>query len=132
MKKRGNSNGADVVFKCVGKMETLSQAVSLATIFGKICMVGNPDTDMILEKDIYWKILRNQLTIIGTWNSSFFKLCEKDTSDWEYVLAKLKEGKISPQQLITHRFSMKDLEQGFHIMRDKTEDYVKIMMIQDE
>ena len=132
MKKQGNQNGADVVFECVGKMETLSQAVTLATISGKICTVGNPNTDMTLEKDIYWKILRNQLTIIGTWNSSFFKLCEEDISDWEYVLAKLKEGKISPQQLITHRFSIKDLEQGFHIMRNKTEDYVKIMMIQDE
>ena len=73
-KKQGNRNGADVVFECVGKMETLSQAISLATISGKICTVGNPDTNMTLEKDIYWKILRNQLTIIGTWNSSFFKL----------------------------------------------------------
>ena len=48
--------------------------------------------------------------------------------DWEYVLQKLEAGCIQPQKLITHQFSMQDLETGFHIMRDKTEDSIKIMM----
>lgn len=130
MREKGYANGVDVVFECVGKMETLWQAVVLATISGKVCTVGNPDTDMTLQKDIYWKILRNQLTIVGTWNSVFFKL-QNGSSDWEYVLEKLKNEKIFPQELITHRFAMKNLEQGLHIMRDKTEDYIKIMMIEE-
>lgn len=126
IKQKNKENGVDIVFECVGKNETLSQAIALATIGGTICTIGNPQTNMTLEKDIYWKILRNQLTITGTWNSSFF---EEGCSDWKYVLDKLQEGKISPQELITHRFSLEDLEQGFHIMRDKTEEYIKIMMI---
>lgn len=132
IKQHGNANGADIVFECVGKSETLSKAIALTTIGGTVCTVGNPDTDVLLEKELYWKILRNQLTITGTWNSSFFKCSEEDYSDWEYVLDKLKEKKILPQELITHKFSLENLEQGFHIMRDKTEDYIKIMMLQKE
>lgn len=127
---------ADVVFECVGKSETLSAVISLATAGGRICVVGNPHSDMNLDKQTYWKILRNQLTITGTWNSSFFEsiLCAdesgycEETVDWEYVLNKLEEGRIEPQKLITHQFAIEDLETGFRIMRDKTEAYIKIMM----
>lgn len=135
---QSNGYGADVVFECVGRMEVLAQTISLATVGGRICVVGNPYTDMVLEKNAYWKILRNQLTIVGTWNSSFFKAASEydeygyihEAVDWEYVLNKLAQNRIAPQELISHRFSSDDLEQGLHIMRDKTEDYIKIMMIQ--
>jgi L-iditol 2-dehydrogenase len=87
-------------------------------------LVGNPYSDMTLDKQIYWKILRNQLTIKGTWNSSYRRSAE---DDWHYVLERLEKGRIHPAELISHRFSLEDLQQGFLIMRDKLEDYVKIM-----
>ena len=34
---------------------------------------------------------------------------------------------ISPSKLISHRFPLEDIEKGFHIMRDKSEDYIKAM-----
>lgn len=125
-------------------------------------LVGNPFSDMNLEKAVYWKILRNQLTVTGTWNSSF-SFMEKEfrqgfygtdgvfsekagmpdthrptldntkekclQDDWQYVLERLTWKRIDPACLITHRFPLDELEQGFHIMRDKTEDYIKIMGI---
>ena len=63
---------------------------------------------------------------MGTWNSSF---TGEETDDWHYVLERLEENKITPAQFITHRFSLEEIEQGFHIMRDKSEDYVKVMCI---
>ena len=79
---------------------------------------------MQLEKSVYWKILRNQLTVTGTWNSSFTHAAE---DDWHYVLDRLSQERIAPDKLISHRFPLEELEQGFHIMRDKLEDYVKIL-----
>lgn len=119
-----SGQGADVLFECVGKNDIISQVVDLAATAGRICMVGNPYSDMQLEKDIYWKILRNQLTITGTWNSSY---TGESTDDWHYVLEKLREKKISPASAITHRLQLDDLERGLTIMRDKSEDYIKIM-----
>ena len=117
--------GAYAVFECVGKNETYSQAIEAAAPAGKVMLLGNPASDMALSKNIYWKILRNQLTVMGTWNSSF---TGEVTDDWHYVIDKLKEGAIKPSELISHRFDLECLETGLHIMRDKTEDYVKIMI----
>lgn len=122
--QKTDGRGADVFFECVGKNETFSQAVDLTAPAGRVMLVGNPHSDMGLEKAVYWKILRNQLTVKGTWNSSFTGETE---DDWHYVLDLLSKGKIKPEQMITHRFSLDELEQGFHIMRDKSEDYIKIM-----
>ena len=106
----------------------LIPTVNLRRPGGKICFVGNPSDDILLRKDTYWKILRKQLTIKGTWNSLYLgddKLAYKD--DWHYVLNLLKEGKIHPELLITHKLNFKDLAQGLSIMRYKTQDYIKIM-----
>ncbi len=122
--ERTNHSGADVFFECVGKNETLVQAVNHTIPAGRICLVGNPYSDMTLEKNVYWKILRNQLTVTGTWNSSF---THDPDDDWHYARSCLALGVIDPTQLISHRFLLEDLDRGFCIMRDKTEDYVKIM-----
>lgn len=116
--------GAEVFFECVGKNETLVQAVEGTAPGGKILAAGNPYSDMQLKKDIYWKILRNQLTVTGTWNSSFW---HSEEDDWHYVLQRLADRAIAPAELITHRLSFEELDRGLEIMRDKREEYIKIM-----
>lgn len=118
--------GADVFFECVGKNETVVQAIEYTVPGGRVMLVGNPYSDMCLEKAVYWKILRNQLTVIGTWNSAFTHNAE---DDWHYVLGRVSEGKVQPESLISHRYPLVELERGFQIMRDKAEDYVKVMAI---
>lgn len=116
--------GVDVFFECVGKNATVTSAVMGTAPNGTVQLVGNPASDMLFRKEVYWKILRDQLTVRGSWNSSF-QHDKKD--DWCYVLDKLQEEKIRPDQCITHRFSLETLEQGLLIMRDKTQEYVKVM-----
>ena len=118
--------GIDVFFECVGKNETIIQAINSTISGGKVMLLGNPHSDMDFEQKVYWKILRNQLTLKGTWNSSF--ICE-DNDDWHYVLEKVAEGKVKPETLITHKLNFEELEKGLIIMRDKTEDYVKVMIV---
>ena len=89
------------------------------------------------DKDVYWKILRNQLRITGTWNSSFLgngngngeqsPVNGDEEDDWKYVIKRLSAGSISPEKLITQKYDLKDIRRGFELMRDKTEDYIKVM-----
>ena len=74
------------------------------------------------------KILRNQLTVTGTWNSSF---TGEVTDDWHMIVHLLKEKKIDPAQFISHRYTLEELNRGFEIMRDKSEDYIKIMAVME-
>lgn len=124
MDKTGN--GADVFFECVGRNETVVQAVDLTAPAGRVMLVGNPYGDMQLDKGVYWKILRNQLSVTGTWNSSF---THDGDDDWHYVLDRLAGGRIKPETLISHRYALTEMEPGFKLMRDKTEDYIKVMGI---
>ncbi len=122
--ERTDGKGADVFFECVGKNETVMQAVGLTGPGGRIMLVGNPASDMTLPKAVYWKILRNQLTMFGTWNSSFTHSSE---DDWHYVLDRLGDGRILPAQMITHRMPLEELDRGLAVMRDKKEEYGKVM-----
>ncbi|MBQ9361212.1 MAG: galactitol-1-phosphate 5-dehydrogenase [Lachnospiraceae bacterium] len=124
--------GADVYFECVGRNECVSYGIDGMAPGGRVVLVGNPYSDMSLTKDTYWKILRNQLDVTGTWNSTFLQRGYENpvTDDWGYVLNRLTEKKIKPDSLITHRFDLADLDKGFSLMRNKSEPYVKVMMIQ--
>lgn len=120
-----HGRGVGVFFECVGKNETIETALKVTAPGGRIQLVGNPASDISFDRDTYWKILRNQLTVKGSWNSSFTR---DDDDDWHYVLNRLKEGKICPEMLISHRFGFNELNKGLDIMRNKTEDYIKVMI----
>lgn len=75
--------------------------------------MGNPASDMLLEKGTYWKILRNQLTVKGNWNSSFG---HSDDDDWNYVFERLKGNRLHPEQCITHHISFDELNKGLLII----------------
>ncbi|SKB94736.1 L-iditol 2-dehydrogenase [Lachnospiraceae bacterium] len=124
--EKTDGRGVELTFECVGKNVTVVQAVDHASPSGRIVFVGNPHSDMDFSRDVYWKILRNQLKITGTWNSSF---TGEKSDDWHYVLDRLKKGTIKPEKFITHRFSLNELHKGFKLMRDKSEPYVKVMGI---
>ncbi|MBQ9437142.1 MAG: galactitol-1-phosphate 5-dehydrogenase [Lachnospiraceae bacterium] len=119
------AGGMDLFFECVGRKESLQLAINAAAPLGKVVLVGNPHSDMPLPKDIYWKILRKQLCVYGSWNSAF-GTGEQD--DWHHALRLLKEGKLLPADLITHRVSLDGLKQALCMMRDKSEDYSKVMV----
>lgn len=116
--------GVDVFFECIGRNETIGAAIDLTAPMGTAVLVGNPSGDVCLDKAVYWKILRNQLTVRGCWNSSFTR---EETDDWHYVLERLAGGRIQPERLITHLLPFERLPQGLEIMRDKSEEYVKVM-----
>lgn len=121
-------NGVSAVFECVGKNDTFSLVVDCAAPGGKVCLVGNPYTDLHMEKSVYWKILRNQLTVTGIWNSSFTHDAD---DDWHYVLQRLEKGRIVPEELISHKVPLERVGEHLEMMRDKTEWYIKVMGVVD-
>ncbi len=50
--ERTDGMGADVFFECVDRNETVSQALRLTAPLGKIIMMGNPATDIVLDKAV--------------------------------------------------------------------------------
>ena len=134
----------ELFFECVGRNECISLAVDSAAPGGRVVLVGNPYGDITFSRNTYWKILRNQLTVLGTWNSSFSgidlstgnpsfhgvgnNVHSQPVDDWHYVLERLAAKKVSPSLLITHKYPLEQLDTGLHVMRDKKEEYCKVMI----
>lgn len=120
---------ADYVFECVGKNETVNQAIELAAPAGHITMVGNPYSDMEISKDLYWKILRKQLTLKGTWNSTYDG---ENESDWTVVRNMLQNNQINTGDMITHKYHQTDLIKALNVMKNHKELYCKVMTFWNE
>ncbi len=123
--EKTDKRGVDVFIECIGKNDTIGTAIDMTAPMGTVVLVGNPCGDVSLEKAVYWKILRNQLTVEGCWNSSF---TGEETDDWHYVLERLDRKRIMPERLITHLYPLEQLPRGLEIMRNKEEEYVKVMV----
>ena len=123
--RRQTLNGADVYFECVGRNETISTAVDNTAPAGKVLLVGNPYSDISFEKNVYWKILRNQIIVTGTWNSTF---THDDDDDWSYVISSLNKCVNKCEAIIFHRVELSKLINMTGIMRKKSEAYGKIII----
>lgn len=117
--------GADAAIECAGSDETLSGCIECVKPGGQILMIGNPKGDMKLDQATYWKLLRRQIRLTGTWNSSFFHSKE---DDWHKTAAACAEGKLRLSELITHRLAPADLMQGLLLAKDRLEYHNKIMV----
>ena len=72
--------------------------------------------------------MRKELTILGTWNSSYNDL----QNDWKESLKAISEGKITVSDLITHKFSLSKVNDAFNMMNEKSEFFNKVMICPDE
>ncbi|MCR5677295.1 MAG: galactitol-1-phosphate 5-dehydrogenase [Agathobacter sp.] len=120
-----DENTYDLIFDCINDSESVQQALRYVKPGGQIVAVGNPKKDLTLQKDIYWKLLRKQVCMTGTWNSSF---SHDSNDDWQILLRYLQAQKLHPQALITHRLPFAQLPKGLEIMRLREEFYNKIMI----
>lgn len=123
--KLTNGSGVDAVLDCVATSESLTDALSCVKAGGQIVVVGNPKGDIAIDKNSYWKILRKQIRLTGTWNSSFI---HSEEDDWHMVLHACADGSLRLKELITHELAFDELHKGLAIMRDKTECRNKVMI----
>ncbi len=114
----------DAVIEAVGSPSAISQAIQAAAPGGTVVLMGNPAGDISLPQDVYWRVLRKQLTLRGTWNSAYDGAAP---SDWTEAVEALRTNGEAIARLVTHTFAQDGLERGLAVMRDKTEPYCKIM-----
>lgn len=107
--KEINNTKFDTCFECVGTNEAIQEALKFVQMRGKIVLVGNPKSDICFDKNLYWKILRQEINLKGVWNSQYPK-------DWDYVLTHIKE--FPMEKLITHKFKLSDGFNAFKILKD--------------
>ena len=80
---------------------------------------------MTLTQGTYSQLLRKQLTIRGTWNSSY----NDAHNDWRTALDAISKHIVDVRPLVSHRFALKDYQQAFDMILGRREFFSKVMFI---
>ena len=115
----------DCILEGTGAPSALEACLAAVKPFGRGVLMGNPAREMTLSQKGYWHILRKELTLKGTWNSSY---AERE-NDWKESIRAMAEGKIDVQPLISHRYPLEDAMTALSLMKEKKESYHKVMLI---
>ena len=118
--------GADVAIEGAGVSATLEQCLKCTRPFGKVVAMGNPMGEMKLSQKAYWELLRKQLTITGTWNSSYVSLPK---NDWVLALRAMETGKINVKPFITHCIALDEANSALEMMNNRTSFFNKVMFV---
>ena len=116
----------DFVLEAVGTPSAVELAISGTTPGGTVLLMGNPSGDISLSQNLYWRILRKQLVLKGTWNSAFDGL---NPSDWTDAVHAIANNEVNVETLISHCFTQENLMVGLELMKSHKEPYCKVMTI---
>jgi L-iditol 2-dehydrogenase len=89
---------------------------------------------MTLSQDGYWAILRKQLTVTGTWNSTYGPPGEDrhygmPRNEWRMALDYMASGQLDVKPLISHRVGLDELPQALAMLRDRAAFANKVMYV---
>ena len=114
----------DACIEGTGSSAGVEGCLRVARNFAKVVLMGNPEGEIKLSQKNYWHILRKELQLLGTWNSSYSRY----HNDWRDAVWGMQAGMLDLEPLITHRFSLRDYQQAFALMHEKKEPYLKVML----
>lgn len=117
------SNDSDIYIDACGHASALVDILQRAKPLSEIILLGNPSGDVELPKDVYWNLLRRELTLLGTWNSRHTSKLD----DWSDVLELMSSGKLDVKPLISHTFSLRDADTALQTMLSP-ELSIKVML----
>ena len=112
------------VLEGTGHSGALAKCLEAVSPTGRVVLMGNPAGDISMTQHTYWHILRKELTVLGSWNSSY----SAAQNDWKDALQAMAEGKIQAKPLITHTFPLEQVNDAFEMMKNKAEFFNKVML----
>ena len=104
----------DYILEATGETESIKKSINLANNNSTIIWMGNVNKDIKLQKKDIMKIIRNEITIKGTWNSKF-KNSKND--DWKETIKLLKNG-LDIKDIITHILKLEQIPMFLNKMKD--------------
>jgi L-iditol 2-dehydrogenase len=112
----GLVNRFDYVLEASGTPDGFGRAVAIAARAARVCWMGNISGDLVIPQVEVSSILRRELTLLGTWNSSYKT---KNTSDWIFGLDLMSKGVVKPTRLVSHELTLDGLGNALRVFNDR-------------
>jgi threonine dehydrogenase-like Zn-dependent dehydrogenase len=126
IEKITDGRGADLTIETVGGKSnaTLKQAIEVTRTQGRIVVLGGFHAPITLD----WMepLLKEQSVIF----SSCYSVID-GRHDYEVAIDLLDSGRAQLEQMVTHRYPLERIQEGFGTAYDKTTGSVKVQIHQD-
>ncbi len=114
----------DATIELAGSKITQVQAIETVRKMGTVVYCGISYSDLTLPNSTLTKILRGELNIVGSWNSSIAPL---PISEWKTSLAFMNSGRLKINPIISHRYRLEECQECFDMMYQKKEIFNKVL-----
>lgn len=119
-----NGQGVDLAIESAGSPITSAQVFALPKKGGEVLFMGIPYGDVNLERFYFEKIVRNELTVLGSWNAISAPFPGKE---WSTTVHYMSTGQIKIHPLITHRLQLEEGPETFTKIINREEFFVKVL-----
>lgn len=118
------ANAPGLVVETAGAAATQRQSIEIAGKNAAVVLVGTPSADLTLPSATVGQILRKELLVRGSWMSYSAPF---PGSEWSDAVRILGDRNIDAESLISHEYSLADIEDGFEVMRERDVRRLKVM-----
>ena len=120
--------GFDIIYDTVGKHGIFNNAIRWIKARGTYVKVGYQMTDVKFdETPIWWQ----ELNIIGVDSYGMEDYNGEKIQSFDLVVKLVKEGKLSLDGFITHRFKMSEYKKGFRQCLKHPRETIKVVLEND-
>ena len=116
--------GVDASIELAGSTITQVQSIEVVRKLGTVVYCGISYDDLTIPNSAVSKILRGELKVKGSWNSSIAPL---PINEWVSSLEAMKSGKLRTDPLVTHRFRLEECQEAFNLMYNRIEPFTKVL-----
>ena len=120
---------ADVVIEATGSSAAFDQCAQSIRTFGRVVLLGNPHSDMVLKQKTYDQFMRKEGTIVGMFNSVYEHFPK---NEWQVTVQAIANKQLNLKPLVTHKVPIEELIGAFDMIHEKNEFYNKVLMVNEK
>ena len=126
IKEMTDGLGADASFEATGAQAPLTMLGDVTRMSGKIVIVGFHQGGMRELPLAYWNWMAFQI------HNAHFREISTIMRGMRIGMRLLTSGRLSLEELVTHRFPLDEVNQAFATAREKPEGFVKAIVVTDK
>ncbi|MBT2216017.1 galactitol-1-phosphate 5-dehydrogenase [Virgibacillus dakarensis] len=114
----------DVAIESAGSPITSAQVFALPKKGGQVVFMGIPYADINIERFYFERIVRNELTVLGSWNAISAPFPGKE---WSTSVHYMSTGQVNVKPIISHRLQLRQGPETFKKIINREESFGKVL-----
>ena len=126
VKEINNGTGVDLAIETAGNSQALCNCLDSVKKNGQILCLGLYRKTIMINQELGNKMVREELSLTGSWNSYSVPFPGKE---WDFAIEYLAKRLIKVKEIITHRFKFSEAKEAFSRLYSGEYDIIKAMFV---